>query len=133
MPKRQPLPPPEKPVAGKYPAGISCGQDFKPFRGVEWSHIRKFPNRERFHIIAYRAYDSHGLIGSEWNGVAVVHLPRVARKRGGEVVAAEMLCSGSGWGGLTQNQLDLAYRLAVCSWEEFREVVNGADRLRCRI
>ena len=124
---------PKKPVAGKYPAGIACKCNLLPFVGVEWEHKRTFPNGKRAHIIAYRAYNAMGLIGSECNGVAVVALPSDRRRKGGQVITDELGCISSGWSGLTQEQLDLAYKLAVCTWEEFSEIVNASPKRRCMI
>lgn len=111
--------------------GLSPKGDLKPFTGVEWDYKRKFPDGKRCHIIAYRAYDAFGLIGSEMNGVAVVALPNDEGKdHEGAIIATEIACESSGYFGLSQRQLDVAYLLSVCPWSMFKTVVNACPNKR---
>lgn len=118
--------PPPPGVIGLTPFG-----DLKPFTGVEWAWKRKFPNGKRCHIIAYRAYDAFGLIGSEMNGVAVVALPNTEGKdHEGAIIATEIACESSGYFGLSQRQLDIAYLLSICPWSMFKTIVNACPNKR---
>lgn len=95
-------------------AGL-IGYDVGPFMGVTLDKTVEFEGHGKFRVIMYRAYNAHGLIGTENNGVAVLDEDQMD-------VVCDMIPREK-YLELTVNPL----------WPEFQDIVNSSNRLRRRI
>lgn len=98
-----------------------------PYVSVSFDQVRKFPNGRSFRMIVFGAYNAMGLIGSEYNGIAVFDEDNKS------VVADCIGKADSGYFGPTLGQIELFDYLATCTWANFRNAVNNSDRLRYEI
>lgn len=97
-----------------------------PFMGVQNDKIIKFGSR-LFRIVTYQAYNAHGLIGSEFNGVAILDENTL------QVVADNIGCENSGYYGVSKKQVDIFEKICTMKLTEFRAFVNNTERLRMEI
>jgi hypothetical protein len=98
-----------------------------PYVSVTRDTVRKFSNGESFRVIVFGAYNAFGLIGSEFNGIAVFN------ENEKNVVADCIGREASGYFGPSDKQIALFDKLASCRLDTFRKLVNQADRLRYSI
>jgi hypothetical protein len=98
-----------------------------PYMGVTRDSIRKFKNGQRFRILVFGAYNAGGLIGSEFNGLAILHENEKA------VLADRIGCESSGYFGPSKDQLALFDHAMACPWEDFQALVNESGRNRYTI
>ncbi len=80
-----------------------------------------------FRVIIFGAYDAFGLIGSEFNGIAVLD------ENERSVLCDRISCESSGYFGPSRAQLAEFDRLIGLDWSEFRSFINGHDRTRYAI
>lgn len=93
-----------------------------PYMGI--THDEK---RGRYRLLISGAYNAHGLIGSECNGIVVLDDDTM------QVVADGIFKQDSGYFGPSQQQTRIFNHLLSCSPEEFAEIVNNNGRCRFRI
>lgn len=100
----------------------------RPYLGVSRDQILTFETPEgttrTFRIILYGAYDAQGLIGSEYNGIAVFD------EDANEVLLDLEAREDTGYFGPTQSQLDRWGEISDFTWAEFRGFVNSHIRKR---
>lgn len=84
--------------------------------------ILRDEKRGRYRLVMYCAYNAGGLIGSEYNGIAVLD----DKDR---CVVADNIGRGMG----TTYQTDVLEYLLKCSPSEFAHTVNSASRARFNI
>ena len=128
MPKPKPKPKPATktifPILNGS-AGLAA-RNVGQYTGAE--HLAELTfGKQRFKLCTYQAYNAMGLIGSEFNGIAI--LDDLHRK----VVLDGHLQAGSGWNGVRPAVVQEFYRIAKMSWPEFREFVNAHPRARHEI
>lgn len=87
------------------------------FHGVQFHKTVSFGGRN-FLILTYQALNVFGMIGPEYNGVAVIDLDRCC------VVGREMEKRDSGYFGVSRSAWDLAWGLTQMDWATFKETVN---------
>lgn len=91
---------------------------------------RKPTTPHRFWVLLHGAYNAYGLIGTEFNGVAVLDADRRL------VLADELAPRASlGWyegtgGSPSPAQLETFKHLTTCSWNQFRNTINCSGRNR---
>jgi hypothetical protein len=78
-------------------------------------------------VIAYQAYNARGLIGSEFNGVAVLN------EDDKDVVCDCIAQCSSGYYGVSDGQLQVARDLTDLSWLEFRDFLNAHPQSRYQL
>jgi hypothetical protein len=101
-----------------------------PYVGVTRDRVIKFKAGRKsrsFRVIIFGAYDAFGLIGPEFNGIAILDEDQRA------VLCDRIACESSGYFGPSPAQLGEFDRLAGLDWPSFREFVNGHDRTRYAI
>ncbi len=101
-----------------------------PYMGVEFDRTVEFKvgrSKRTFRIWTYQAYNAGGLIGPEFNGIAIADHGRRA------LVCDGIMCQSSGYFGASKAQLTEAERIAGLPWDQFRAFVNAAPNLRCTI
>ncbi len=96
-----------------------------PFEGVTGDIVREVGS-ERYRLVLYSAYNAHGLIGSECNGIAILSEDRLN-------VVADELGKESFRTTPTPEQKALFEQLKTCDEETFRATVNASSRARYRI
>ena len=74
-----------------------------------------------FRIITYQAYNAFGLVGSEFNGVAI--LDEDSKK----VVARNIGKTSSGYYGVTKAQNKLADAILSMTWEELNKLIEDQE------
>ncbi len=88
-----------------------------PYRGIQFDEtvtITTPDGTERtFRILTYQAFDAHGLIGSECNGILI--LDEDEKK----VVCDEILKQSSGYFGASKEQFKKADEIIKMKWGEF--------------
>jgi hypothetical protein len=98
-----------------------------PFVGVQFDQQVRFignKSTRTFRVIAYQAYSARGLIGSEFNGVAVLN------EDDRNVLCDCIAQCSSGYFGVSDGQLQVARDLCGLSWPEFRDFLNNHPRHR---
>ena len=80
--------------------------------------------KRTFRIILYGAYNAHGLIGPEFNGVAVLDEDN---KR---VLTDRLAQAQSGYHGPTRDQVRYFKELQDVDWDTFRDIVNTSEHSR---
>ena len=103
-----------------------CSPSIGPFCGVTLDKTRKCGGRT-YRLLVYRAYNAFGLIGSEFNGIAVLN------EEDKNVVTDNIAKCSSGYDVPTREQIEEYTRLLRCSDKEFRETVNSSSRNRYEI
>lgn len=101
-----------------------------PFMGVSQDETLRFvtPQGERcFRVILYGAYNARGLIGPEFNGIAVLDEDQKA------VVVDNIAKQDSGYFGPSPDQRAEFARLCAMKWPALRAFVNAQERLRYSI
>ena len=101
-----------------------------PYMGVTRDQKISFKagrKARNFRVIIFGAYNACGLIGSEFNGLAVLDEDERA------VLCDRIGCESSGYFGPSQSQLAEFDRVTGLSWPEFREFINSHDRTRYTI
>jgi hypothetical protein len=98
-----------------------------PYMGVTRDQVREFKNGQRFRVLVFGAYNAMGLIGSEFNGLAVLDETRMA------VLADRLGCEPSGYFGPSKAQLALFDQAMTCPWSEFQALINDSGRNRYEI
>jgi len=78
----------------------------------------------RFLVAIYGAEDACGLIGCEYNGIAIFD---ENKKR---VLLDRHMNKSSGWSGPSRIQREAMDRIMAMAWEEFQEFVNAHKRAR---
>jgi hypothetical protein len=101
-----------------------------PFEWVVRDHVRKFHNGRSFRVILYGAYNAMGLIGSEYNGIAILDEDQ-------KQVLADNIGRGSSFYGTSDGPSDAQKakyeQVLKLSWEDFRTLVNTSGRNRYSI
>lgn len=100
---------------------------FGPYMGVSRHAVREFDNGEKFRVLVFGAYNAMGLIGSEFNGLAILDENKM------QVLADRIGCESSGYFGPSKNQLALYEHAMTCPWEDFQALVNESGRNRYEI
>jgi hypothetical protein len=77
-----------------------------------------------FRILTYQAFDAHGLIGSECNGILI--LDEDEKK----VVCDEILKQDSGYFGASHDQLHKADEITRMKWGEFVQLLSEQRNTR---
>lgn len=98
-----------------------------PFVGVAFDQQIEFIGKKStrvFRVVAYQAYNANGLIGSEFNGVAVLN------ENERNVVCDCIGQCASGYFGVSAGQLQIAKDLCELPWPEFRDFLNNHPRHR---
>jgi len=95
-----------------------------PYTGVQFDRIRKYENGRSLRIITYQAFNAMGLIGSEYNGVAVLDEDSL------QVVTDQLARAPSGYNGVSREAWDLAWKLVTGTWDEVKEIVNESSQCR---
>ena len=101
-----------------------------PYVGVTRDRVIKFKTGRKtrnFRVIVFGAYNAFGLIGSEFNGLAVFDEDNRA------VLCDRIACESSGYFGPSRAQLAEFDRLAAMDWPGFRDFINAHDRTRYAI
>lgn len=101
-----------------------------PYMGVQLDKTTTFDTPEgtrTFRFITYQAYNAYGLIGSEYNGVAILDEDRK------QVLCDEIAHQTTGWFGANPYQIKMADELIGMSWEDFKQFVNANERRRYNI
>jgi hypothetical protein len=114
----RPAKPPETQVAGGKLADVG------PFVNVSRDQIKTFENGRSFRFVLYGAYNAGGLIGSEYNGVAVLDEDNKA------VLADNFGKEPSGYYGPSKAQTALFDRMLGMDYAEFCDLINSSDRRR---
>lgn len=97
-----------------------------PFEKVSRDEIREFGD-QKFRIVLYGAYNAMGLIGSEFNGVAVLW------ENQRQVVCDNLCKIDSGYFGPSKEQIAFFDNMMKCDVAEFESIVNNSDRARIQL
>jgi len=107
---------------------FESGKNLMPFMGVDNESMRTLHDshgKERhFRIFTYQAYNACGLIGTEYNGVAVCDEDNKC------VVTDRMMRDDSCCCTPSEKQVALVKKLTTCSRNEFIQIINESERLR---
>jgi hypothetical protein len=97
-----------------------------PYMGVSYDKVIKVPKVGTFRIIIFAAYNAGGLIGPEFNGIAVFN------DEDRDVVCDRLQQELSGYHGPSPAQVALFELLTsgVMSAKDFCAVINNSDQLR---
>lgn len=106
---------------------IENGKTVGPYVGVTKDEIRDFKEHGKFRLLIYGAYNAHGLIGSECNGICVLDENKKA------VLADELVKASTGYFGPSEQQVKTFEDLMNCPWVKFRACVNKSGRARYQI
>ena len=98
-----------------------------PYMGVSRDTIKKYSNGRKLRFIIYGAYNAHGLIGSECNGIAVLDENNKA------VLCDEVCKADSGYFGPLAAQLALYDTILKMRWPKVRDYLNQQVRSRYSI
>ena len=101
-----------------------------PYVGVQFDKNVTFktPNGDRtFRIITYQAYNAFGLIGSEYNGVAILD------EENHSVLCDNIAKEATGYFGVSEKQLKMAEDILKKNWVDFQIFVNWEERSRYKI
>ena len=101
-----------------------------PYVGVTRDRVIKFKagrKNRSFRVIVFGAYNAFGLIGPEFNGLAVLDEDERS------VLCDRIACESSGYFGPSRAQLAEFDRLAGLDWPSFREFINSHERSRYSI
>lgn len=97
------------------------------FMGVSRDEIIEFSvdkAKRHFRVLLYGAYNAMGLIGPEFNGIAVLDEDNKA-------VVCDCICKEqSGYFGPSKRQIEEFGRVIKLPWPEFRDLVNKSERPR---
>lgn len=94
-----------------------------PFMGVSRDDTRA----DGFRLLIYGAYNAMGLIGSEYNGIAVLNNNEM------NVVVDNIGCEGSGYNGPSAAQVKLFEQLLVLPPGEFERKINQLGQKNKRL
>lgn len=94
------------------------------FVGVSRDKIVTYPNGRKLRFLLYAAYNAMGLIGPEYNGIAI--LDEDQRRVLVDNIAKEM----TGYFGPSDRQLDEFDRIVELPLFQVRELVHASDRYR---
>lgn len=97
-----------------------------PYMGVQDEGVKEFP-KGKFRVVLYGAYNANGLIGPEYNGIAV--LDEQARC----VLLDNEAQISTGYYGASRKQKDRFQEVMAMDWEEFKHWVNNHERARHKI
>ena len=100
-----------------------CSPAIGPFCGVVLKFSRTIGKTE-YLVLIYRSYNAMGLIGSEFNGIAVLNDTEKT------VVTDNIERCINGYEVPTKKQIDVFKKMRNCTPEEFRDIVNNSPRLR---
>jgi hypothetical protein len=105
---------------------IDMSKTVGPYVGVAGDKVIKFDNSRSFRVLLYGAYNALGLIGSEYNGIAVLDEDNKT------VVADNIEVADSGYFGPTAAQKALFDTMtgANFSFQDLQTLVNNAPRAR---
>lgn len=110
-----------------YPGSVSglVSKAVFPYMGVQFDRTRTYENGRTLRIITSQAYNALGLIGPEFNGVAILDEDR-------REVVCDCLAENpqGGYFGVSQEAWNLAWKLYTGSWEQVCRYVNASPRRR---
>lgn len=95
-----------------------------PYTWVSRDVTRTDKGRGSFRFLVYGALNAHGLIGSEFNGIAILDEDKKA------VLCDHIQKTDTGYFGPTARQLETLVELVSMPWPEFVEFVNQHPRTR---
>jgi hypothetical protein len=98
-----------------------------PFMGVTDDSIKTLADGRKFRVLLYGAYNAFGLIGPEFNGIAVLN------EDAKNVVADNLGQIQTGYFGPSQEQKALFERVMKMTDDEFIQMVNESPRRRYAI
>lgn len=98
-----------------------------PYEYVRRDEVRKFRNGRSFRVLLYGAYNAMGLIGSEYNGIAILDEDQK------QVLADNIGKEASGYYGPSDAQKQKFEQVLKLSWQDFRTLVNTSGRNRYSI
>lgn len=99
-----------------------------PYTGISREAALEFPEvGRRFRLAIYAAFNAHGLIGSEDNGIVLLDEDKRF------VVLDQHFQEFSGYYGPTVRQIDEFERITKLNWTEFCEFVAVHPRARPRV
>lgn len=100
-----------------------------PYTGVTHDRTKTYPNGRTLRLLAYEAYNANGLIGSEYNGVAILDEDRltvicdnIGVKRG--IVARDPQIFSS------MSSDEVFQAVVDMEWDELALIVANSDRAR---
>jgi hypothetical protein len=105
-------------------SGIGFSQRVGPYTGVDFDRTIEFSNGRKFRIITYQAYNACGLIGSEYNGVAILDEDQH------RVLCDNIAAESTGYNGVSRRQWKEAIRICRMPWEHFEAFVDTNPRKR---
>jgi len=103
-----------------------CSPKIGPYGGVVLDKQRMVGGRT-YRLLLYRSYDAGGLIGSEFNGIAV--LDDDAK----QIVTDNIEKIESGYSVPTRGQIAMLEHMLRCTPEQFKEICNNSSRSRGEI
>jgi hypothetical protein len=112
----------DEPYPGSVPSLVPKNVD--RFTGVQFDKQRQLSDGQVVRVITYQAYNAMGLIGSEYNGVAVLleEPPRV--------LTDGLKRSASGYNGVSAAAWRLANHLISCPEHELYHTVVDSENYR---
>lgn len=118
---------PADPWPGKI-SGIVV-KSYVPYMGVQFDRPLIFPGIPlEFRVFTYQAHNALGLIGPEFNGVAVV-----LDKPSKTVICDRIENAQTGYFGVSKQAWDMAHELCRMAWPEFVEFINNHPRSRVKL
>jgi len=133
-PEPDPLPEPNTSVTAlvrqpRQGFNMNAYPNIGPYTGVTFDVVRTFEEVGRtFRIVVYAAFNAHGLIGSEDNGILVLDDDNM------EVLADSLEKNSSGYFGPSDHQWGVANMLATAmTWLEFASYINSCGRNRYQL
>jgi hypothetical protein len=106
-------------------------KNIMPYMGVQFDKQVAFVTPEgvrKFRVITYQAYNAYGLIGSEFNGVAILDEDKHS------VLCDNVGKESTGYFGVSEAQLKVAQFLVENrSWYDFQSFVNDHENTRYQI
>jgi hypothetical protein len=94
-----------------------------PYMGVSFDKTVNHGS-STFRIITYQAFNAQGLIGSEYNGIAILDEDKM------EIIVDNIACGPSGYFGVTAAQNAEAERISNMSFSDLSDLVNSSSRAR---
>ena len=104
---------------------ISTCPRIGPFMGVQNQKKVTYKNNRTLLFVLYAAYNACGLIGSEFNGIAILDEDNKC------VICDNLAREDSGYFGATSKQVKEFERITNLQWEDVRTVANNSSRSRC--
>lgn len=104
-----------------------ASKNVMPYMGVTDDFIKELADGRKFRVILYGAYNAMGLIGPEFNGIAILN------EHDKNVVTDNIGIAESGYFGPTKYQLDIMARIKESSDAGFVLMVNESSRRRYTI